>query len=388
MTAVTRAQSAKKAQNSLNRKHPCHDTPTKARFRARVKDLLKIPALSRMQQATRSVHQIGAEEGIAAGSQWRILHHASDRRATSNKMLSKRRGPKFLVTVDELHQAEQIIDSGTFDERAMTWDSLAYECGTAAKGSTLRTHMQQHGYRRCVACRKGWVSNGLRERRVKFAKLLLARFPHPEDWKRVRFSDEVHFSFGPQGRMYIIRKRGDRYCKDCIQDAQEPQSKDKDRVHCWAAIGYNFKSELHFYDIASNTNGKMTAQYYRDGILDGIVKPWIERGDNFILEEDRDGAHGLPQNKAGIVQQWKEQHGLQHYFNMSGSPDLSPIENAWQPLKQATKKTPHWTKLELESITAEAWYDGLDQATLNKWCLSMPQRLQEVIDSKGMMIGR
>jgi hypothetical protein len=31
-----------------------------------------------------------------------------------------------------------------------------------------------------------------------------------------RFSDEIHFSLGPQGKLMIIRRPGERYCEKCI----------------------------------------------------------------------------------------------------------------------------------------------------------------------------
>ena len=48
------------------------------------------------------------------------------------------------------------------------------------------------------------------------------------------------------------------------------------RIHAWGAIGYNFKSELKFYDIPSNSNGKMTQKDYIEQILEPVVKPWID----------------------------------------------------------------------------------------------------------------
>jgi hypothetical protein len=36
------------------------------------------------------------------------------------------------------------------------------------------------------------------------------------------------------------------------------------RVHAWAAVGHNFKSDLIFYEISSNTNGKITQRGYID----------------------------------------------------------------------------------------------------------------------------
>lgn len=54
---------------------------------------------------------------------------------------------------------------------------------------------------------------------------MLRRHPDPEDWDRVRFSDEVHFGYGPEGQLHIIRQPGTRYRQDCIQHAGPPLRK-------------------------------------------------------------------------------------------------------------------------------------------------------------------
>lgn len=67
-------------------------------------------------------------------------------------------------------------------------------------------------------CREGWVNGRLAEHRVQYAITMLQRYPEPNDWQRVRFSDEDHFGWGPEGAIHIIRKPGQRYCHDCIQE--------------------------------------------------------------------------------------------------------------------------------------------------------------------------
>jgi hypothetical protein len=71
--------------------------------------------------------------------------------------------------------------------------------------------------------------------------------------------------------------------------------------HSWAAIRYNFKSDLNFHTTKS-CNGKMSLEMYRDQILEPIVKPWLERGDDFVLEEDNDSGHGGGTSKKGNME--------------------------------------------------------------------------------------
>ena len=122
---------------------------------------------------------------------------------------------------------------------------------------------------------------------------MLQKYPKASDWHSVRFSDEVHFGYGPKGRLYVTRMPGERYCFECVRPAAEPEEKDKLRGHAWGAISWTFKSQLYWYDMG-NRNSKITAKYYRDGILEGQVKPWLNAGKAFVLEEDQDSGHGIP----------------------------------------------------------------------------------------------
>lgn len=56
-------------------------------------------------------------------------------------------------------------------------------------------------YRKCVACKKGWKT--ARDRKA-WAAVMKGRYPRPEDWYRVRFSDEVHFGYGPQAKSFEL----------------------------------------------------------------------------------------------------------------------------------------------------------------------------------------
>ena len=68
----------------------------------------------------------------------------------------------------------------------------------------------------------------------------------------------------------------------------------------------------------TTTNGASVSrlEVYRDQTLGPIVKPWLLRGDNFVLEEDNYSGHGGgASKKSNIVQTRKTQTGLKQYFN-------------------------------------------------------------------------
>lgn len=243
------------------------------------------------------------------------------------------------------------------------------------------------GYRKCIACEKGFVSPLNAERRVKAAQTALCYRPRPEDWRDIRWSDEVHFGKTAQGKVRIIRKPGERYCPDCIHYAEEDNDHDiQERYHVWGAIGYGFKSEMQFYEVPTNTNGKMSLQVYRDVILDGMVAQWLTRGDKFILEEDGDSGYGGGNStRRNIVKVWKEEHGLKHYFNTPGSPDLSPIENYWRAVKQYVRAN-YRLGSDLKQLILEGW-KRIDQKTINQMVDSMVVRMADVLATEGQMTG-
>jgi hypothetical protein len=181
------------------------------------------------------------------------------------KMSRERRGRKPKLSVEQLREADRFLQDYGFEARVLTWQQLAFELGFDVHGDTLRSALGSMNYHKCIACTKGWVSKKLAKSWVHFCETCLALKPKPEDWHDVRFSDEVYCRVGPQGKMRITRKPGERYCADCIQEQLNRDDEgDWETCHIWGAVGYNFKSYLTFYKTPGNNNGKLSLSVYRD----------------------------------------------------------------------------------------------------------------------------
>jgi hypothetical protein len=225
------------------------------------------------------------------------------------------RGRKRKLTRDDLRKMEDFL-SGGFQCRVLNWRQLATAVGIPeVSDRTIRRYMQDLDYHSCIACDKSWISPRMKEQRILFAREMLQLRPNPDDWKCIRFSDEVHFGLGPQRKLRIIRRPGKRYCADCIQERGQPDEKDLIRIHAWGIIGWNYK-KLFLYK-TENKNGKMCQKIYTQ--LLSMVEQDLY---GFILEEDKDSGH-----KGAMATRWKKEHGIQYYLNAPKSPDLSPIEN-------------------------------------------------------------
>ncbi len=211
---------------------------------------------------------------------------------------------------------------------------------------------------------------------------MLEERPLPKDWEDVYFSDECHFGFGPEGKIWIIRKDGTRFdCENLCLQGPEPDEADKKRHHVWgAAVGFHSISALTFYD-SGNSKGKMNLQTYRSDILEPVVGQWIKEGRKFVLEEDGDSVHGYGSDH-NIVATWKAKHGLSHYKNVRYSPDLAPIENCWAAPKSYSRKQPRRDDETTKDLIVEGW-DRHSYKGVNSLIHSMPKRLKDVLRLKG-----
>ena len=102
----------------------------------------------------------------------------------------------------------------------------------------------------------------------------------------------------------------------------------------------------------SNKNGKISQQVYINQILNPHVRKWIERGDKFELEEDRDSGHGPEKKKNNKIRRWKAQYELRSWFNAPTSPDLSVIETCFRRLKQFLSNSGHRYGRALRRVSA------------------------------------
>lgn len=303
------------------------------------------------------------------------------------------RGRPNKISDGDQQKMEAVLWDERYENTNLNWSGLAKEAGldTDCNARTLHRTMGTLGYRRCLGCSRSWVHKKAREKRVEYAERMLEAYPQPQNWRFVRFSGELHIGFGLDGKMRLLPRPGEKYCEGC-QD-QPPAlewGRDIRKVHCWAAIGFGYKSELIFYDESTSPNnaGVLTMNDYCDKVLDKEVKVWLNTTgpQSFILEEDVEAfAHGGA-SKVNVAQQWKAAHGLRYYFNCLDSPDLSPLDTQWPPNKQwRVEPLKDWDEETLRQAARDAWA-SLDQERVNLWVDFMPQRLRQVIDSQGRMI--
>ena len=119
-------------------------------------------------------------------------------------------------------------------------------------------------------------------------------------------------------------------------------------VMVWAGISTQGKMDLHVID-----NGTLTAERYVNEILDVHVCPYAGAiGPDFILMDDNARAH-----RARITNRYLEQAAIVRLDWPARSPDLNPIEHAWDMLQKAisSRQVQPATVRELRETLIEEW---------------------------------
>ena len=105
----------------------------------------------------------------------------------------------------------------------------------------------------------------------------------------------------------------------------------KGSVMVWAGISVNRKTDLYVVE-----NGTLTAVRYCNEILDQFVRPYAGAiGPDFILMDDKARPH-----RAHVTDAYLERETIVRMDWPARSPDLNPIEHAWDMLQHAVSARP------------------------------------------------
>lgn len=186
-------------------------TPARAKVRGAVEFCNRMGIESFKEDIFRTFN-VSSREGwkfLSDGFSSRGLHNDPDRK--------EHRGRQPLISPEKIREIERLLETEGIEARYYTWEQLGFEVGLGGSGRTVQRAMGTMDYHKCIACRRGWVNGKTAKDRMNWATVMLDKYPHPEDWHRICFSNELLFGYAAPDKLNIIRKPGMRYCQDCVQ---------------------------------------------------------------------------------------------------------------------------------------------------------------------------
>jgi transposase len=194
-----------------------------------------------------------------------------------------------------------------------------------------------------------------------------------EDWAHVMFSDETHFYLGHHGREYVQRPPGTALDPKYTRKENEQL---KGKVSLWGCICAGGLGHAELYDES------LTAKRYQSILHLNLVRSAHEfwpRGQWWFQQDN-----ATPHN-AETSREWFHNHGIDVIEWPAWSPDLNPIEELWNDLKQRVYGRHPRSMKELEQFVTEEWA-ATDLNFIAHICCNMPHRLQAVIENNGHKI--
>jgi hypothetical protein len=127
--------------------------------------------------------------------------------------------------------------------------------------------MKAHGYRRCVACKRPFISKKQAAERLAFA--LKYRWWGTADWKKVVWSNEATFETGKRGKIWVTRRPEEKNHLDYIQSVYRSG---RVSIMVWGAIGWDWKSPLILLTKEKGMRG-ICSKVYLNQVLEPVVFP-------------------------------------------------------------------------------------------------------------------
>jgi len=239
--------------------------------------------------------------------------------------------------------------------------------GTSISPRTVRRRLQKSGLRGCIAAKKPLLTATHRKNRLEWCRE--RKNWTKQQWGCVLFSDESIFELIPSGRVWVRRRKGERYNQDCINPTVKHGG---GKIQVWGCMSAKGVGSLKI------VNGRLDAKAYVRLICRDLKNDGIKLcGNNFIFQQDGASCHTARTTKA-----WFERKNINLSTWPSQSPDLNPIEHLWDAIKKRLENKPCKNLEELKASIFNCW-KNLESDVTKNLVDSMPQRCSAVIAARG-----
>lgn len=308
--------------------------------------------------SNKSTREIAAALNMHASTVGYIVRRHAKTGVIEN--LPKSGRPSKLTKSDALHLVIESKRDPTKSAKQLRSDT---GLSSTVSISTIKRALRQNNLFGRIALKKPCLTQRLKSKRKQWCQEKMRW--SVTDWEKVIFTDECKLSIHSKRRLYIRRNIGKRLVARYIQSTV----KFSPSIMVWGAI----RADGERYIFRTNNNVD-SMEYQR--ILESALP--VVYNSRHIFQQDGAPCHRsvstsnyLTEKRIRILQNWPPQ-----------SPDLSPIENVWDILKN---KLARCTISDVNQLWefAQAEFNAIPTETIKKLFESMPRRLRAVVQAKG-----
>ena len=287
---------------------------------------------------------------------------------------------KLVAAITKLRETE-----GNFSSRDIQREAGISE--NEIKNRTVRRHLHEMGYGSYQCRRKGILLKEDLQKRVKFAKRC-KQLP-PTFWKEgiSFYLDGVSFvhktnpsQHARTTRTRTWRKKGEALSIHCTAKGKKEGVQGRvAKFMCAISYGRGFTKCYHYTD---KVNGETCRQFILDHFPDMFEDSLNPRGKLFLQDGD-------PSQNSALAKEAMETVGCRLFQIPARSPDLNPIENAFNNIRKTIRKD----ALD-RNITKETFQQfchrvqkiilAYSSEIIDRTIDSMPKRVDMVIKNKGV----
>lgn len=297
-------------------------------------------------------------------------------RGVDNIIDHPRSGRPTVITAAQKHYITLLTARDPTINATKILAGMRVATGLEISTQTIRNCLYQVGFRARRSWRVSLNSQQRQRLRLQWARLRQNEENNEENiWRNCLFVDESRISTHPDNRRLHVWRR----CRNAERQRTVTGTVQQGvkSVSFWGCIMIGARTLLIPY------RGWITAALYQTIAIDGIVRSFrINRGPRFVLVNDNTPAHRAQRINAALHEYYITRLGWS-----AGSPDLNPIEHAWDAVKRAVwnRQPPPQTVPEIREVVIQEW-DRLPQEMLDNLILSMPRRITACVRARGGVI--
>ena len=239
--------------------------------------------------------------------------------------------------------------------------------GAQVSTKTVRRRLVKAGLTGCVAAKRPLLTLAHRKKRLDWCRE--RKDWTNEQWKKVLWSDESVFELIPTRRVWVRRRKNERYHPDCINSTVKHGG---GKLQVWGCMATNGVGTLKV------VKGRLNAAAYVQLICHTLKEDGRRLcGNNFIFQQD-----GAPCHTASSTKAWFQRKNIEVFPWPSQSPDLNPIEHVWEEMKTKLENRTCKNVEELERAIFQCW-QVIDSKITANLVSSMPRRCAAIIAARG-----